>query len=302
MRNYNNVMKLFHPSHFPICHDGGVTSIPITEFDEIEPGIFRRKNCKDLFSLHDAMKTSMRHSTELLLSNYSIWTYFAQIESTVGNITRIEIPLPSGYAIYSVPLPTAMMGDVNEGEHCFPSLFHIDKNSILIGTTAHQVASNPIGKKFALQITAHCYQSTDAPGWKKVLYSGLSNLSQGNTNVSVLLLATAVELYADHLFGKYLEQKSVEETIRTRVVDSVRPWPLKAKRISDVLEILLPAYDQGTFDSGLKAYNTKVRKKRNKYAHEHSEDISKPDAHDAFIAAYDLLWYFDQLDVLLQGH
>ncbi|VAW16532.1 hypothetical protein MNBD_BACTEROID05-785, partial [hydrothermal vent metagenome] len=193
-------------------------------------------------------------------------------------------------------LPTAIMGNVDEGEHCFPSLFSIDNNTVLIGTTAHELEKNPIGKKFGLSIEVHSYEVTNAPGWKKVLYSGLSNLSKDNTNVSVLLLSTAVELYADYVFERYLEKKGVENAVRSEVIHSVRPWPMKAKRVSKVLESVMPNYDPADFNRGLEAFDTTVKQLRNKFSHEHSEDIMKPDAHAAYCAAFDLLWYFDSLD------
>lgn len=294
-------MKLFHPSHFPVCHDGGVTRVPIGEFDEIQPGVFAKKSNGTQYRLYDAMKTSMQHSIDQVMFNYSSWTYFELTELTVGNIKRIEIPLPPGYDIYSVPLPTAMMGNVIEGEHCFPSLFTVDANSILIGTTAHQTENNPVGKTFGLAVTAYCYRSSDTPGWKKVLYSALSNLSQGNANISVLLLATAIELYSDYLFRKYLQQKGVEENIIENTVKSVRPWPLKAKRILIVLSAILPEFNIDEFNKSLNSYDSEVKKRRNQFAHEHSQDISKPEAHRAFCAVFDLLWNFDQLDVALEG-
>ena len=126
-------MKLFRPTHFPLCHEGGVTRIPLTDFDEIEPGVFRRKGDENQHSLHDSMKTSMRNSLSVLLSNYSNWTYLCQISLSVGNIARVEVPLPSGYVIYSAPLPAAMMGNVEKGEHCFPSLFGTDENTVVSG-------------------------------------------------------------------------------------------------------------------------------------------------------------------------
>jgi hypothetical protein len=293
-------MSIFTLSHFPLCHDdGGITYIPMTEFDEIESGIFRRKGNKKQVDFRDSLKTSMCHSLDSLLASYSNKTYHLNISLSIGNITRVEVPLPCGYEIYSVPIPTAVMGNVDKGEHCFPSIFGIDRNIVLIGTTAHQIEGIPIGNELELTITVYCYKATDAPGWRKLLYSGLSNLSKGNTSVSVLLLATAIELYADDLFSKYLKKKGVDDSVRKQTVKSVRSWHLKAKRISGVLEITMPNYDPKAFKAALKEFQVNAKDPRNKYAHEDSEELTRLDAHKAYCAVFDLLWFFDSLDTIL---
>jgi len=294
-------MSLFRPSHFPLSHHGSITRIPMAEFDEIKLGIYRRKGSEEHLNFRDSLKTSMLHSLDALLASYSSWTYCCQTSLSVGNIKRIEVPLPNGYEIYSAPIPTAVMGNPDKGEHCFPSLFSTDGNSVLIGTTSHQVANSNIGSELGLMFTAYCYFSTGAPDWKKLLYSGLSNLSKGNTNVSVLLLTTAIELYETDLFSKYLEMKGIEEPVRIEIIKSGRTWPLKAKRIKTVLESTLPIHSSKTIAAALKDFKENVKDPRNKYAHEHSEDITKTDAHNAYCATFDLLWLFDSLDTALNG-
>jgi hypothetical protein len=295
----NIPMSLFRLSHFPICHAGGVTHTLMTKLEEIEPGIFREIGSEQCHNFRDSLKKSMQNSLGCLLASYSNWTYSKQVSLSIGNITRVEIPYPSGYEVYSLPIPTAIMGNVDEGEHCFPSYFGTDGNTILIGTTAHQVESNPIGKELNLGITAYCYMAENAPGWKKVLYSGLSNLSKGNTNVSVLLLSTAVDLYEKELFKKYLEKKGIEEKLKEQIITSGSRWLLRQNRITEVLKATLPNNDPNEINKAFNKLKEKVNIPRNKFAHEHSEDITKPDAHEAYCAAFDLLWLFDSLDTIL---
>jgi hypothetical protein len=293
-------MNLFNPSHFPVCHSGGITRIPKGDYRSIGNGLSENMRSKEKIDLYQSIKKSMGQGIDQVLFNFSHWTWSTQIQLTVGNILRVPIPVPTGYTIFAVPLPTAIMGNVEEGEHCFPSLFMIDGNTILIGTTAHKTEKNPIGKKFdKLFLDVFCYESADRAGWMKILYSSLSNLVQGNTNTAVLLLATALELYSDYLFQKYLERKSVDRKLIENVTLSVKPWRLKADRVTDILEAIMPRFDKSAFNKHLEQFRQKVRDPRNEYVHEHSRDLTKPEAHEAFCAAFELLWKYDQLDELL---
>ncbi len=292
-------MHLFNPSHIPICHSGGVTRLQKNEFHQFSSGIFEKKGTAEKVELYAAIKQAMTQSIDQVLFNFSHWTWMAPIQLTVGNILRVSVPAPIGHAVFAVSMPTAIIGNMDKGEHCFPSLFLIDENNVLIGTTAHQVDNNPIGKTFDTTINIFCYESEGAPGWRKVLYSSLSNLSQGNANTAVLLLATAVELYADYLFAKDLEQKGVAQTEVEHRVSEVRLWRPKVARVTNILEVLLPGFDKSAFAEALGEFMEKVRNPRNAYVHRHSKDLTKAEAHEAFYAAFELLWKYDQLDSIL---
>lgn len=293
-------MNLFNLSHFPVCHSGGITRIPKAEYRPVGSGVFENIGSKEKNDLYQSIKKSMGQSIDQVLFNFSHWTWMSRTQLTVGNILRIPIPVPAGFTIFAVPLPTAIMGNVEEGEHCFPSLFLIDENTVLIGTTAHKTKKNPVGKTFDnVGLNVFCYESRDKAGWMKILYSSLSNLAQGNTNTAVLLLATALELYSDYLLHKYLERKIVAQKLIENVTHSVKAWRLKADRVTLILETLMPGFDKPAFNKELEQFRQKVRDPRNAYVHEHSKDLTKPEAHAAFCAAFELLWKYDQLDEIL---
>ncbi len=296
-------MNLFNLSHFPVCHSGGITRISKSEYRSVGPGVFENIGTKEKIDLYQSIKKSMSQSIDQVFFNFSHWTWMSQIQLTIGNILRLSIPVPAGYSIFAVPLPTAIMGNVEEGEHCFPSLFLIDESTVLIGTTAHKTEKNPVGKIFDnLVLTVFCYESRDKAGWMRILYSSLSNLAQGNTNTAVLLLATALELYSDYLLHKYLEKKIVTQKLIENVTHSAKAWRQKADRVALILETIMPGFDKPAFNKDLEQYRQKVRDPRNAYVHEHSTDLSKPAAHEAFCAAFELLWKYDQLDeILLQN-
>lgn len=290
-------MSLFKLDKFPICSVNGINRTPISELEEIESGIFKRRYSDDVISLYDSLKTSMDHGIDQLIQNYSNITFYLNVSLTIGNITRVEVNLPTGFEVYSIDLPTMIMGP--NSEHCIPHVFKMGGNTVLIGTTAHQVESNPIGKKLDLHVSVCCYSAIDAPGWKKVLYSGLSNLSKRNTNVSLILLITAVELYADYLIKQEIIIKKLDKLHGDTLISSMRQWHQKRKFISEMIKINIPEYDAKRIDKVFKDFSDHAKKPRNKYAHEHSEDITIPEAHKAYCSSFDLLWMFDKLEELL---
>ncbi len=292
-------MNLFNPHSIPICHSGGVTRFPRENFQEISPGILKRNNNEEKVVLYDALKTSIQQSIHQVLESFSSWTWTDLIELSIGNIRIIDVKMVPGQSIFAIPLPTAIMGNVKQGEHCFPNLFWLGENRILIGTTAHNAQQNPIGKTVPLVVSVYTYKSDNAPGWKRVLYSSLSNLSRRESGTALILLATSLELYTDYLFGKYLKSKGILKDIEERILKSAGRWDQKVRRVIPILEERLAKFEKDEFEKHLKNYKEKVRNPRNSYVHEHSKNIDETEVHIGFCAAFELLWIFDQLDTVL---
>lgn len=290
-------MTLFSPSHFPICYaDGGIARIPLANLDEVEKGVFKEPNRQERHSLYEALQASMSNSINDVLYNFSNFTDIRNVELTIGNTNRIELKLPNGCEVFAAPLPAAVMGDSAKGIHCFPSLFHMGEDALLVGTTAHQTHANPIGETVRMMIFIHCYFSKDAYGWKRVLYSALSNLSQHNTNIAVILLTTAVELYCDHLFRKYLQTKDISEVISEHTVNSARSWHVKAERTLKLFMNFVDSANKKEFAIARNLFESDAKKIRNNFAHEHAKDITIPKSHSAFCSAFPLLWQLDRID------
>jgi|SRR3989344_1021180 len=293
-------MKLFQSTCIFVRHSGGITSYPISEYDEVREGVFKSRNNGTEVNLYDSLKIAVAFSTEKVLEVFSNWVGFQKVELTVGNIVRVEFSIPNAYLIFAADIPTAVMGNMEKGEHFFPYLFGVDNNIVLIGTTTHQVTNNPIGRQMSLFIGAYAYDSAEAPGWKRIFYYGLSDFSRKRWDTSVFILATAIELYADYIFSKYLEKKSIPEKIRDKVVSQTTNWRPKMERIRSLASEVLSDFNNSQFEEMIKFFGDKVRKPRNAFAHKDlKEEISMQHAHEAYIAAFDILWMLDRLDATL---
>lgn len=289
-------MRLFRPCYIAKLHTGGINRLPISDFQEIEPGYFESKKHNFSISLYDSLKDSVNFSLDHVLSSFSHWCWTTIMPVTIGNTVRIETPLPPDHSIFATPLPAAVMGS-SKGQHFFPHLFLVETNIILIGSTSHETPTeNPIGSQMEMIITVYAYNSRENPGWKRILYDSLSDLSLHRWDVAIFKLATAIELFADAIFDGYLVSKTVPDHLRKRIVRSARNWDSKLERVLDVLAAMDGSATSDKITGIVKSqFAKKVRSPRNDFAHGDPEYIGPDEAHDAFKAAFDLIWTFDHL-------
>lgn len=296
-------MALFHPPFLtcPRCHQptSGLNTWPTAGYVETGAGKLRSSRCGHEFQRQEAIKTLVDFSRHKVLLAFSHWCHNVVARVSVGNISRIELPVPDGYSVFAAPLPAAVMGD---GEHhFFPHLFMIDKKWLSIGTTAHELPSNnPVGTEMEFLVEAYAFDAADAPGWKRLLYESLSDLSELRWDLSVFKLETAVHLYADLIFESYLAQK-LDRRVARQILRRLRSWDDREKSIKYIYLAELDGGIENQIDEIFGGYKKHVKEPRNSLAHDKPKPIHPDRAHDAFKAAFEVLWMLDELDKVLSN-
>lgn len=279
-------MIFFPRSHVGICHEGGRTSYPINNFEILDNFIIVDKKSGQSYSLYSLLREEIACSEQGIFSAFSNAMAFKELQLKAGYIERVSLAeikssyhIPETFIGFIVKLPTAIMGNQEKSEHCFPSIFQLKDDWLLISAVSHNTA--PRDTIFPLWVNIYFHKEiTDA--WQEVLYKSLFELSQKDFNISLLLLFSAIDILTRNLCEKYtLNQNSR--------IDA------RLKELSHIIEnkTILKAAEFCKFK---KKFDKKVTTPRNDFEHAHKV-ITYQEIQDAYLATFDVLWYLSRLDL-----
>lgn len=250
--------------------EGGLNRINITECESDELGRLQHPIIKGGYkNLRDLLREALTFSDESVLDIYSsdAITFF-DVEFAPGVISRIdflEYKLRGIISSQSVPFavckPDAIMGDVFNGEHCFPNTFKIEDDYILMGSNAHP--NHPRDKKLKSHITIYfCLKTNNM--WQSVLYDSLSEFSERNYRMAVVLLFSAIDICTQCLVKDEIN-KVGERLLNLKVKPRIK-----------------------------KKFEKKIAEVRRDVIHDYAP-VSAEDARLAYVTAFDVLWELSEI-------
>jgi len=148
-------------------------------------------------------------------------------------------------------------------EHCFPNIFRIDENVILIGSNAH--TNTP----YAMEAVVKVFFCCDDKEWKRALYDSLNEYSTRNYGPAILSLFTAFDLLT-----KYLVQDKKIRTIYLRLSELNKAHPMDG------------------FAQLRDHFETKIMKPFNALRHDNTP-TGYLEIRSAYKAAFPILWWLE---------
>ena len=175
----------------------------------------------------------------------------------------------------------------------------LEPGTLVISTSA-LAGGDPalaLGKDAKITIGVR-YHSLTHEGWASVLYDGLADLVQKRFSLSVFKLAAACELFADHVFRKYLIGKDIDPIVASKLEKSARSWEARADRIADLASALLGEKSAAQFPASRNGFVHDNRMPRNSFAHgDNSQVVDHALTEQAWASSFDTLWTLDRINV-----
>ncbi len=270
------------------------TGYAVSAHTRVTRETYRGCGCGHEFSLFEALKTGC-HGTFGILGTFSHWQWSTETAVTVGRLSTISVPVPSGIRLFATFLTPYTPADGPQVRY-IPKTLDTKGGELLISATAF--GTTPIemlGTEMRLSVGVYGCRESESRGWTRLLYESLGDYSEHRYTMAVFKLATSLEIACDRSLEVYLNGKSIPPSLTRRMLNSGRNWHTRLGRVREILPTLLTKNELDAFDEAAKVYLDTVRTHRNAFAHDDPDSLDHGTASKAFKTSFPILWAIERI-------
>lgn len=292
-------MHLFAPEFLicPICNPdpGQRTGYEVRSFRDLGGRRYRgtiTTRCEHEFSLYESVRQSIRGGLFGVVGAFAHDQWHSVSPITPGDFINISLPTIADHqpfaalaTSYAVPFQS--------------NITITESNSVAIATTRMRVDAKFDGEP-SLGLVVYFRRNLGDEAWATLLYESINDYLHRRHWLSIFKLATSIEIFADRLYERYLvERANVDQNVAATILRGARSWNDRFRRMADVIKIILPAQAIDRYRSSSRLFTRDVREPRNEFAHGIGSGWAYEEASRAYVAAFDVLWTFDELNEAL---
>lgn len=292
-------MKLFQPKFLgcPRCNskldENSSSASSFWSFQEVSADVFACPKCKAKFSLLEGLKCQSK-SIFGIINVYAHDSAIKQIEVTVGKIGTVNFDLIEDHSPIAEFYSQKASGVGKTIGSIFDTLGWNENELIFTSSATTNASKDQLGEPLTVNVSVYTVKGAGSPGWQRLLYESLTDLSRQRNGLAVFKLATSAEILCDRLFERYLTTKSVPKSVQETVSGRIFFWPDRVKRTQSLIETVIDTNTSKLFGKAAESFKY-VRNQRNKFAHDDPNPIKTEQAELSFRKSIDLFWYLDKL-------
>lgn len=293
-------MNIFLPStiYCPFCNASADKYIGHnrSEYTLLDNGHYTSSFCKHEFSLFDSLSSQIDNYFGIL-NAFSHWNVIENKYLTIGTLNRIAIKLPPGYALYSAIVTPHV---ISEDDFYLYDILSVNREYVTISTYTHNDSNtNILGSKRDITFSAYAYNTLRKPNYYCLLYESIKDLCEKRFTLSVVKLATFIEMFCDSTLSKYLKCKTIQDAFSIKFIKNLRNWDSRYEYLSMIANEFLEDPEIHFLKSTKNSFTNLVRNPRNNFSHSFPPSISMQECLQAFRSSFPIIWALDSINTKL---